>query len=84
MVVEHLNRTTSDHVNVTGDCGVDNSSSRLVLSWPKKKPLYKLAMMFERLVAVSEKSNKTTWEMRKITFNATIKGNDAFRNFSGN
>ena len=82
MVVEYLNRTTRDDVTVSGDCGIDNTSSRLVLSWPKKNPLYELAMVFER--SVSEKSNKTMWDMRKITFNATIEGNDAFQNFSGN
>ena len=83
MVVQYLNRTTRDDVIVKGDCGIDKTSSRLVLSWPKEKPLYELTMMFEELVAVSANSNKTMWEMSMITFNATVQGNVAFLNFSG-
>ncbi|XP_073255400.1 lysosome-associated membrane glycoprotein 5-like [Porites lutea] len=84
MVVQYLNRTTRDDVSVKGDCGIGKTSSRLVLSWPKKKPLYELTMMFEELVAVSANSNKTMWEMSMIAFKATVKGNGAFLNFSGN
>lgn len=83
-VVQYLNRTTRDDVSVKGDCGIGKTSSRLVLSWPKEKPLYELTMMFEELVAVSANSNKTMWEMSMITFKATVKGNVAFLNFSGN
>lgn len=83
MVVQYLNRTTRDDVSIKGDCGIGKTSSRLVLSWPKKKPLYELTMMFEELVAVSANSNKTMWEMSMIAFKATVKGNGAFLNFSG-
>ena len=40
-------------------------------------------MDFEKVEAASASSNKTSWSMTKITFNATLKGNPDFKNASG-
>ena len=66
-----------DDVNITGDCGKNETEPILVLSWPKKGPLYVFTMEFEKLDRASLSSNSTnmtSWKVH-LAFNVTLKNN---------
>ena len=68
-----------DGVLISGNCGLNEAVATLVLSWPKKDPLYVFTMEFKRLEAASPSSNvtsnMTSWMVPMITFNVTLKNN---------
>ena len=72
-----------DDVQILGDCGINETEAKLVISWPKKELFYQMAMEFSKVAAATASSNMTSWMVRMITFNATLQNNTDFKNPSG-
>ena len=70
-------------VKISGDCGINKTEAKLVISWPKKEKFYQMAMEFSREAAATPSRSMKPWEMRNITFNATLQNNTDFKNPSG-
>ena len=72
-----------DDVNVTGDCGINKTEAKLVISWPKKSFFYQMVMKFGKVEAATASNDMTSWIVHIFTFKVTLENNTDFKNASG-